>query len=127
MRNGTILVIDDDYAVRHALTLLLREEGLDVETYVSGADCLENCDFREVICAIVDYHMPGMTGVELAERFRAGWLDIPVILLSSMMPAGAEDAARAAGIQAIMRKPPDVGRLCTLIHAARDGLDLGQL
>ena len=127
MCNGTVLVIDDDHAVRHSLSLLLREEGFNVETYDSGADCLENCDFREVICAIVDYHMPDMTGVELARMLRAGWLDIPVILLSAMMPEHAEEAARAAGIQAILRKPPDITHLCSLIHAARNRLDLSRL
>ena len=64
MDSGTILVVDDDHAVRHSLSLLLCEEGIHVETYASGADCLENCDFRNVMCAIVDYHMPGMNGVE---------------------------------------------------------------
>ena len=43
--------------------LLLREEGFAVDAYASGPECLENCDFRDVICAIMDYHMPGMTGI----------------------------------------------------------------
>ena len=37
-----------------------------------------------------------------------------------MLPDGVEDEARAAGITTIMRKPPDAGRLCSMIHAIRD-------
>ncbi len=118
MAPGTVLVIDDDRAVRESLSLMLREEGYGVETYVSGADCLENCNYRDVICAIVDYHMPGMTGVQFAGLFHAGWLDTPVILLTSMMTKGVESMAQAAGIQSILSKPPDVTELCVLIAAA---------
>lgn len=120
MSKGTVLVIDDDRAVRQSLSVMLGEEGFRVAAYVSGPDCLQNCDFRDIICAVVDYHLPGMNGVELAALLRKGLLDVPVILLSSMLPAGVAEQARAAGIQAILRKPLDIEDLCRLVHAAHD-------
>jgi two-component system response regulator FixJ len=118
MPKPIVLVIDDDPAVRHALEMLLREEGFAVETYASGPDCLDRCAFRDIACAIVDYHMPEMTGVELVLLFRTALLDIPVILLSSMLPDGAEKAARDAGIHTVMRKPPNVEELCAVVRRA---------
>ncbi len=126
MSIGTVLIVDDDRAVRHSLSLLLREEGFDVQTYMSGRDCIENCDFRDVICALLDYHLPSMNGLELAEVLRRDRLGLPVILMSSILPASIEDRARAMGIQAVLLKPPNVEELCGLIHTARDRFHSGR-
>lgn len=124
MCNGTILIVDDDHAVRHSLSLLLREEGLDVETYVSGPECLENCVFRDVICAIVDYHMPSMSG-QSARAIYKQLLDFKsgARVNTTMCPVVAELTPRQMAIAAVATQGDAARALpaCQSCHAARAG------
>ena len=63
----SVVVVDDDGAVRRGLTRLLRVSGYDVETFASAPEFLE-ADLSQIVCLILDQHMPEMTGLELAKH-----------------------------------------------------------
>ena len=67
-----ILLLDDNAALAHVLALSLRVEGYFVVTCTSPHEALKNIHQADIL--VTDYHMPGMTGLEVArEAYAQGW------------------------------------------------------
>jgi len=66
-----VFLIEDDEAVRKAVSLLMMSAGLVCEGYASGIDFLEVYDSSRPGCVVTDMRMPGMSGLDLQERLTA--------------------------------------------------------
>jgi CheY-like chemotaxis protein len=67
-----ILILDDDPAWLYVLALSLRSAGFTVTAFVSPHEALKNIHEADVL--VTDYHMPEMTGLEVARRaYAQGW------------------------------------------------------
>lgn len=99
-----IAIVDDDEAVREALSDLLEVEGLATRTFPSASVFLADlaADFD---CLITDVRMPGMDGIELQHRLRAAGLELPVIFITSSANAATQARARRDGAAAWFTKP----------------------
>jgi two-component system, LuxR family, response regulator FixJ len=114
----TVAIVDDEEAVRDSLRFLLEIIGHPVETFASAAEFLK-ADLRHIACLILDQHMPGMTGLELAERLHADRAGIPILLITGApSPAIAARAAKL-GINRVLEKPPTEEDLLDFINATR--------
>ena len=100
-----VLVVDDDAAVRNALKFVLEIEGFKVRLYPNGQALLDDGDLPTMGCLVVDYRMPGMDGLELVERLRAGDVTLPVVLICSRLNDWLRSRAMRAGISAVLEKP----------------------
>lgn len=101
----TILVVEDDDAVRRSLQLLLRSHGFDVKAYASPGYALADKQNRSAACLISDLMMPGLDGLMLLTNLRTeGWKG-PAILISGYMSAAHRIRATAIGFGAILDKP----------------------
>jgi len=78
----TVIVVDDDEAVRSSLRLLMKSVGLAVETYGSAADFLSAYNSAVPGCLVLDVRMPGMSGLELQEQLNLKGAIIPVIFVT---------------------------------------------
>jgi len=78
----TVIVVDDDEAVRSSLRLLMKSVGLAVETYGSAADFLSAYNAAVPGCLVLDVRMPGMSGLELQEQLNLKGAIIPVIFVT---------------------------------------------
>lgn len=89
----TILVVEDDRAIRLLFTAVLQNAGYDVIACEDGAHGLEAaCTHRDRIQALItDSRMPVLGGLELVARIRAMSPEIPAIIVSGNM----EDAPEA--------------------------------
>lgn len=112
-----VVIVDDDDAVRRALTFSLRLEGLTVEAHESG-DRLLSAAPPAVGCLVVDYRMPGMDGVTLVERLRETDRGLPAILIASKLDPSVLARAAAAGIDLVLEKPLEDAALIEGIKAA---------
>jgi len=109
---GRVLIVDDDAANRRFVLEQIQSLGL-VATVVSSArealSFLEACHIRqESIClAVLDWVMPDISGIELAEAIRADtrFKDLPLIILSSSGPVNDPERVAAVGFSKILFKP----------------------
>jgi CheY-like chemotaxis protein len=106
----TILVVDDDPAVRNTLRLLLADEGFEALLAADGQEALERVTERRPDLIILDVMLPQLDGFTFVSRLREGPQGgIPILLLTADGRAG-EKAARV-GAHAYLAKPFDSERL----------------
>ena len=105
LAQNSIIVLDDDEAVRDSLSVMLSLAGLRIDTCKSGAELLALLAHRTPDCLVIDVHMPGMNGLELVERLNVEGADVPVILISGNIDAATEKLARRLGVKHLLRKP----------------------
>jgi DNA-binding response OmpR family regulator len=79
-----ILIIDDDARVVRALSLVLENEGFQVQTAADGQAGLNLLDTDEFDLAIVDIFMPGADGLETIRALRQHRQTLPVIVMSGL-------------------------------------------
>ena len=114
----TVLVVDDDPAVRDSLTLLLEQEDLTVETFDSAEAFLAMCPPVPGCCAIFDINMPGMSGLQLQEELSKRGIALPVIFLTGHGDIPLSVRAIKAGAVDFLTKPATGAALLESVKAA---------
>jgi FixJ family two-component response regulator len=120
-RATVVYVIDDDESVRRALARLLRSADLDVETFSSADEFLNNPKQNKNSCILIDFRMPGSTGFDLQQKLAASDIRIPVIVISASDDAQIRERARELGAVSFFRKPVDDQALLDAIWWAISG------
>jgi len=100
-----IAIVDDEAPVRVALGRLLRLADYEVEAFGSGEEFLASLDVRCPACAVLDVHLPGLSGLEVQARLRAAHPQIPVVFITASDDRALEDAAHGSGGVRLLRKP----------------------
>ncbi|MEJ8852619.1 response regulator transcription factor [Variovorax rhizosphaerae] len=113
-----IAVVDDDSPVRTMLARVLRLANFRVADFSSGGHFLGALEVQAPACAIVDLHMPGLSGFEVLTRMRAANVHVPVILMTGSDDDALERSAIAATATRLLRKPFSSTELLTAIAAA---------
>ncbi len=78
----TVIVVDDDDAVRNSLRLLLKSAGIHAEVAESAREYLGRFDANQGGCLLLDVRMPGMSGLELQQELNMRGATIPVIFIT---------------------------------------------
>jgi DNA-binding NtrC family response regulator len=101
-----VLVVDDDPVVGNSFNRVLSEDkGYVVITAQNAAEALERLREQEYDLVVTDIKMPGMDGVELAERVKARQPWTPVVIITGYGTTENEVRAKAAGVSDFIRKP----------------------
>lgn len=100
-----ILIADDNSEIRAGLAELLSGTGLEIIEAEDGTEALEIVRLRRIDLAVLDMHMPGLTGLELLGLFRQEELSIPCIFCSAQASEGVMRMARDEGARAVLKKP----------------------
>jgi CheY-like chemotaxis protein len=101
-------VVEPDADVREFIQSLLLRAGYRCESFVS-AERFETSALNEHFdCLITDRDLPGIDGLELARRVRAFKQPLPVMLLTTDSGADLQQAAMAAQIMRVQKKPLSV-------------------
>ncbi len=79
---ATVIVIDDDEAIRQSLKLLFHSVRLPVTLYASAQEFLRSFRADQPGCLVVDVRMPGMSGLELQQELNLRGAMIPVIFIT---------------------------------------------
>lgn len=113
-----VAVVDDDDDVRDSLRFLLEATGYDVVTFGSASEFLSSPGIDELACALVDHHMPQVTGLELVARIRATWPELPVALMTGSPSAELTRRAQELGVTDIFEKPLQEQALLQFVERA---------
>jgi DNA-binding response OmpR family regulator len=113
----TVLVVDDDPAIREALDRALRLEGFAVSTGSDGADALAGVEEDPPDVMVLDVMMPGLSGVEVIRRLRAGGHELPVCVLSARDELADRVEGLRAGADDYLVKPFELEELVARLHA----------
>lgn len=116
----TVLVVDDDPAVRNSLRFSLEIEGYRVRLFRSDKDVLDLDELPQSACLVIDYNLADSNGLDLIAAMRARGYRSPAILITSHPPIGVRQRAAAAGVP-IVEKPLLGDALIEAIHTAVDG------
>ena len=113
-----IAVIDDDASVRRALQRLLQSAGFTVETFATAREFLD-ADYRaQTACLVLDIHLPGMSGFELAEYLAVSGVPIPIVFITALDDVSTREQVNRAGAVGYLRKPFDQDTLIEAISRA---------
>lgn len=99
----TVFIVDDDEAIRFAISMLVETCGWRARAYGSAEEFLKaHGESREAGCLVLDLNMPEVSGAELLEK-TAMWL--PVIVITGYADSPLAKRAREAGVRAVLKKP----------------------
>jgi two-component system, OmpR family, response regulator MprA len=117
-----ILVVDDDPSVLRMLERTLTAEGHEVEAVPDGGAALAAVERRAPEAVVLDVGMPGLDGLVVCRRLRAGGLTAPVLLLTARDTVADRVAGLEAGADDYLVKPFAVEELLARLAAiARRG------
>ena len=120
-----VLVCDDDRDIREVVGAMLEAVGLDVETATSGEQALERIRLKKYDLLVLDWNLPGMTGIELCRLIRreAVIAALPVLFLTAHASSKDIVEAFASGADDYVVKPfraPELGaRIFGLLRRVR--------
>src|SRR5258706_3989717 len=115
---GSVLIIDDEAAIRESLQTLLELEGYDVEAAADGEDGIAKLGERPFDLVLLDLALPDRNGIELLPEIRALDSQISVIMITAY--GTVEDAVRAmqSGAANFIQKPWDNEKLLADVRIA---------
>jgi DNA-binding response OmpR family regulator len=82
---ATLLCVDDDSQCLAVRRLMLEAHGFNVITSINPKQGLKLFRSKRFDAAVLDYHMPGMNGAELAKAMKDVHSDVPVLILSGLL------------------------------------------
>jgi two-component system, LuxR family, response regulator FixJ len=116
--DSVVHVIDDDEAVRHSLTFLLKTAGMEVRTYDSASAFLGTLPQITSGCVVTDVRMPDITGIELLHHLKERKFALPVIVITGHADVPLAVEAMKSGAMDFLEKPFDDDALLVAVNAA---------
>ena len=113
----TILVVDDEPAVRESLRRALQLEGYAVELAGDGEDALERLERDGIDAMVLDLSMPKLDGLETCRRLRAAGSSLPVLMLTARDEVSDRVAGLDAGADDYVVKPFALEELLARLRA----------
>ncbi len=103
--HAKVHIVDDDEAIRDALSWLLQSRDVQAETWESAEAFLRAWTPAMAGCLLLDIRMEGMTGVELFDRLRDRGCRLPVIFLTGHGDVPIAVSALKKGARDFVEKP----------------------
>ncbi|MDM0050480.1 response regulator transcription factor [Variovorax sp. J22R115] len=100
-----VLVVDDDDSMRQAIERLLMAAGLKTATYASAEALLASGPMVGADCIVSDFHLPGMSGLDLLSELRRRGNWPPVIVITAHDAPQLRDEAMRRGASGYLAKP----------------------
>lgn len=107
MNDPTVFVVDDDAAIRDALSLLISLKGLRSAVFATAEDFLNTYCAEWRGCLLTDLQMPGMQGLELQRTLAERSIQLPVVVLTAHGDVATTREALKSGALDFLEKPVD--------------------
>lgn len=100
-----VFIVDDDSSVRDDLSLLLKREGFRPKCFSDATSFLEAVREALPACVVLDFNLPGRSGLELLADLSRLKLSPPVIVISGQSDVAMAVAAMKSGAKDVLEKP----------------------
>lgn len=120
-----VSIIEDDASLREALVGLVRSLGHSASGFASAEAFLAAGGAQESACIVTDIHMPGLSGIELAQKLAQDGCRAPVILITARGEDGLQERAAAMGAHCVLLKPFAADALIGCLESALAGAATG--
>ena len=114
----TVFVVDDDAAIRKAVSRLLRSAGIAVTVFESPREFLAQYDPNTPGCLVLDLAMPGFNGLQLQTVLGERGSILPIIFLTGTGDVSQSVQAMKGGAFDFLTKPVNAKNLLPAIRAA---------
>ncbi len=121
---ASILIIDDEKAIRKTLTEILSFEGYKIDEAADGEEGLKRFTEKHYDLVLCDIKMPKLDGIEFLERAKMIHPDVPVIMISGHGNIDTAVEAVKKGAFDYISKPPDLNRLLITLRNATEKQEL---
>ncbi len=115
---GKVYVIDDDEAMRDSLNFLLESADFNVTLFETAQNFLDALPGLEFGCVVSDVRMPGIDGIEMLKRMKAGHSTFPILIMTGHGDVPLAVEAMKLGAVDFLEKPFEDDRLIGMIDAA---------
>jgi DNA-binding NtrC family response regulator len=119
-RMASILIIDDERAIRKTLTEILSYEGYKIDEASDGEEGLKKFGEKAYDIVLCDIKMPKVDGIEFLEKAKEINGDVPIIMISGHGNIDTAVEAVKKGAFDYISKPPDLNRLLITLRNAVD-------
>ena len=119
-----IAVVDDEEAIRDALSDLLLVMGYSCQTFDRAEAFLAAHTPNRFDCLITDIRMPGMSGLDLLQHLAAAGSTMPVIVVTSFDDPLSRSRAMESGAHAYLTKPVTDDALLQSLKTALPGREI---
>ncbi|HEX7186310.1 MAG TPA: sigma-54 dependent transcriptional regulator [Thermoanaerobaculia bacterium] len=121
---ASVLVVDDEAAIRDSLRMILEFEGYRVEEAAGGSQALARVNERPPDAVLLDIKMPEMDGLEVLKAFRERGYDMPVLMISGHADVATAVEATRRGAYDFFEKPLQRERILVSLRNAVDSYRL---
>ena len=113
-----VALVDDEESVRRALARMLSASQFDVEVFATGQEFRDSLRTRLPDCVVLDYQMPGLSGLDVQRQLCLGQIRLPIIVVTAHDQPALREQCLADGAVAYLSKPLQRERLVDLINDA---------
>ena len=112
-----ILIVDDNMPTTRALAELLMREGFEVAAYTNGNDALRYLSMGKPVAAVVDIHLPDISGLAICQYIRQQrGPDLPIIIISGDASMTNINSLSIVGATYFYSKPVKAATLIGRLH-----------
>lgn len=101
----TLLIADDDPQLRTALAEVFQSQGYSVRTAATGEESLELLDENSIDCLLIDFNLPGMTGLETIQLVHQQPIYPVSILITAQPTPRVLQSALILKVYTVLSKP----------------------
>lgn len=101
----SIYIVDDDPAIRDALSVVFSLEGFDVETFDDGEAFVDSPQAKNPACILLDVNMPGRSGIDVLKQLNAVRYPAPIFVISGHGDISTAVEAMRHGAYDYIEKP----------------------
>src|SRR5260370_36259492 len=100
-----LLIVDDDDQLRQTLERRFRRQGMKVAAAATAADALDRAEQERFDVALLDLHLPDLTGIELLHKLKEGQAELEALMLTAHGSMETAIQAMKGGAYDYLTKP----------------------